>query len=235
MSWSNDARARIIFLVLDAPPHQDPKVIEHLQKLIKEAAAKGIRIVPLTCSGIDKSTEYLMRTMALGTNGTYVFLTDDSGIGDKHIKPTTDKWDVELLNDLLVRLINQYVTTPTCENVITVEPTDIKDSVIVVTTTIDTAKIDNPNPTDTVKTDIPKIEYSVKLYPNPTNGPLNIEITGEIKEFFLCDMSGKILERHETDEQTKFELYLGNYPQGMYFIRYFVEDIPKNGKVILMY
>ena len=114
LSWSAQAKARLLFLILDAPPHENPHVLASLQRSIRTAAAKGIRIIPIASSGMDKSTEYLMRAMALATNGTYVFLTDDSGVGDAHIKPTTDKFDVERLNTLLVKLIARYTYTTDC-------------------------------------------------------------------------------------------------------------------------
>jgi len=99
LKWSESAKARILFLVLDAPPHNNAAVIKKLQTLVAQAAEEGIRIVPVTASGINKSTEYLMRALALATNGTYTFLTDHSGIGGSHIKPTTDEYKVEKLND----------------------------------------------------------------------------------------------------------------------------------------
>ena len=49
-----------------------------------------------------------MRFMAMSTNGTYVFLTDDSGIGNSHLKPTTGSFQVEQLNGLMNRLIRKY-------------------------------------------------------------------------------------------------------------------------------
>jgi Secretion system C-terminal sorting domain len=245
LKWSDNARARIIFLVLDAPPHNDTEVVEKLQKLTQLAAEKGIRIVPITCSGVDKSTEYLMRSMALATNGTYVFLTDDSGIGGSHIKPTTDKWEVEFLNDLIVRLINQYVVTPTCDNQITVDEQDLQqDTVLVNFPNIDTNFVDIDTVVvdiDTVTTDsvdvaiIPPVEQTLKIYPNPTSGNLTIEVTGEINEFYVCDFSGKILERHETELQSEIRIFIGTYPPGIYFVRYFVGEILQSGKVILMY
>ncbi|MCS6820010.1 MAG: VWA domain-containing protein, partial [Chitinophagales bacterium] len=114
LNWSSSAVARLLFLVLDAPPHDEEQVIKRVQKATREAAAKGIRIIPVTCSGINKSTEFLMRSMALATNGTYVFLTDHSGVGNKHLPPSTDKYDVEKLNDLIVRLIQQFTYFPSC-------------------------------------------------------------------------------------------------------------------------
>jgi len=109
LQWSSNARTRILFLVLDAPPHYDPAVIAKLQSEIKLASEKGIKIIPITASGIDKETEFLMRFMAATTNGTYVFITNDSGVGGEHLQPTIGKYDVEKLNDLMVRLINKYI------------------------------------------------------------------------------------------------------------------------------
>lgn len=109
LQWSSTARTRILFLLLDAPPHYENNVITDLQKHIKDAAAKGIKVIPITASGIDKETEFLMRFLAVTTNGTYVFITNDSGVGNEHLEPTVGKYDVELLNNLMVRLINKYI------------------------------------------------------------------------------------------------------------------------------
>ena len=70
-----------------------------------QAAAQGIRIIPVAASGVDKGTEFLLRFIDISTGGTYSFLTDDSGIGNSHIEPTVGSYQVELLNDLLGRLV----------------------------------------------------------------------------------------------------------------------------------
>ncbi|MDH5491521.1 MAG: VWA domain-containing protein, partial [Myxococcales bacterium] len=77
--WSQAATARLLFLVLDAPPHETPAIMARLREANREAAARGVKIIPLVGTGIDERTEFLMRFMAMTTNGTYVFLTDDSG------------------------------------------------------------------------------------------------------------------------------------------------------------
>jgi len=107
-SWSSNARTRLLFLVLDAPPHHEDAVIQSIQASIEKAAQKGIKIIPITASGIDKDTEFMMRFMSIATNGTYVFITNDSGIGNNHLSPTVGKYDVEYLNNLMVRLIKKY-------------------------------------------------------------------------------------------------------------------------------
>ncbi|AZN42866.1 vWA domain-containing protein [Paenibacillus albus] len=108
--WSNDARARLLFLVMDAPPHHDRKVTKHMHELIEAAAAEGIRIIPVASSGVDVGTEYLMRFIAAATGGTYLFLTDHSGIGNGHLKPAVGEFEVKALNELLVDVINRYTS-----------------------------------------------------------------------------------------------------------------------------
>ncbi len=108
LQWSSTAKTRIAFLLLDAPPHYNTNVTKSIQNTIQTAAAKGIKIIPITASGIDKETEFLMRYMAILTNGTYVFITNDSGIGNEHIEASVGEYQVEKLNDLLVRLIKKY-------------------------------------------------------------------------------------------------------------------------------
>lgn len=106
--WEEQS-AKLMFLVLDAPPHEDRQIIDEVNSLVSDAAAEGIRIIPVASSGVDKSTEYLLRTMAFATGGTYTFLTNHSGIGNSHIEPTIGDYQVEKLNDMMVRIINGYL------------------------------------------------------------------------------------------------------------------------------
>jgi hypothetical protein len=108
LQWSNNAKTRIAFLLLDAPPHGTQEIYESLKTSLNLAAQKGVKLIPITASGIDKSTEFLMRNFAIATNGTYVFITNDSGIGNDHLEPTVGAYEVEFLNSLLVRLIDKY-------------------------------------------------------------------------------------------------------------------------------
>jgi len=163
LHWDSGARAKILFLILDAPPHDEAK--DRVKTLVIRAASMGIRIVPVVCSGIDKSTEYLMRSIALATDGSYVFLTDDSGVGDKHIKPTTDNFKVELLNDLLQRVISEMIfMMPCADNGKMEEPVSTNDNV-----------------------------GKVVVYPNPSTGMINIRSSEKIKELFVADFTGKVL------------------------------------------
>ncbi|MBR3386770.1 MAG: VWA domain-containing protein [Bacteroidales bacterium] len=110
LDWNASARSRIAFLILDAPAHQDRQgVVESLQASIESYAKYGIKIIPVFCSSPTKECEFMCRYFATLTGGTYVFLTDDSGVGGDHIEASVGQYQVEALNDLLVRLIAKYI------------------------------------------------------------------------------------------------------------------------------
>ena len=107
-NWDSSA-TQLMFLVLDAPPHYTEENVAKLRELLADAAAKGIRIIPVAASGADEETEFLCRSFAVLTGGTYTFLTDDSGIGNSHLEPTVGYYQIEKLNDMLVRIIESYL------------------------------------------------------------------------------------------------------------------------------
>lgn len=110
-NWT-ETSTKIMFLVLDAPLHNDVQIVDRVNSLVEMAASQGIRIIPVAASGVDKSTEYLLRTIAFRTGGTYVFLTDDSGVGREHTEATVEAYNTGALNDLMVRIVNDYLASP---------------------------------------------------------------------------------------------------------------------------
>lgn len=197
-NWSEQSVAKVVFLILDAPPHNEKNIIDSLQQIIKIASAKGIRIIPITCSGIEKDAEFLMRTFAILTNGTYTFLTDHSGIGDMHIEPSTDKYEVEILNDLIKRLIIQYSYLPKCD----IDDMDSKGELI---------------EKDIISQDNNQIQ-KIKIYPNPTKGEINIELPNDTKIFYIADINGKLILQMNSNKQKNIKLALPNLPNGVYFV-----------------
>lgn len=221
LEWNPNAAARMAFLVLDAPPHRDPHTQQRITQLTQEAARKGIRLIPLTASGMGKTTEYLMRSMALATNGTYIFLTDDSGLGDSHLKPSTDHYKVELLNHLLIRVIRNYSWHPGCGEEI-IAPTDstIPDQDTMIIT----------EPVDSFTQD----PSYFRAFPNPTQGPITLETIGFNGFLYLTDMNGKILEQYEVREKQSVYLNLNQYPPGIYYFKYLMPKSSKDLKILLL-
>lgn len=108
--WSTGATTKLIFHVLDAPAHTGSSHELRFNSAVLDAAKKGIRICPIICSGAAELTEYTMRQAAIYTGGTFIFVTDDSGIGNEHHDPDIPNATVELLNSMLVRLVKGYHT-----------------------------------------------------------------------------------------------------------------------------
>jgi hypothetical protein len=233
LNWSEEARARILFLILDAPPHNTDAIRISLQKSMRLAAEKGIRIVPLVASGINKPTEYLMRCMALATNGTYVFLTDHSGVGGAHLKPTTDKYDVELLSELMVRVLKSYTYMPDCNQQMPELNLPYTDSVVVYPNQEQPIVKDTLTPKkDTVIT--VETQISWKFFPNPTRDFITILTDRDVEELYITDLSGKALQIiYKLQKDNPVRVDLSEYPSGIYLIRYPIDKVWVTGKVVL--
>lgn len=209
--WSPEAIARICFLVLDASPHQEKEVLESLQKSIREAARRGIRIIPVTGSGIQKDTEFLMKFFGLATNGTYVFLTDHSGVGGKHLEPTTDEYKVELLNDLLVRLITEYSNVPTCEGKAEIRIAENEQD----------AQQPSPAP-------------SIFYYPNPAVDLFRLELPFDAQKVTLYDSEGKAVRDLSALAAGTHTIAVNTLAPGFYTLRVWKDGQVLSGKVMVV-
>jgi hypothetical protein len=245
LSWSEEARNRLLFLILDAPPHSDEASKRKMQAAIKDAAAQGIRIIPVVCSGNDKSNEYLMRSAALATNGTYLFLTDHSGVGDSHIKPTTDEYEVTYLNDLLKEVIVRFTDATSCANDSNITSNlhkSLIDYVIAdkklkrqyhdslpqilkldLTVTNNTEKVSfadkklNVNPINAKK-------FEIALSPNPTPGVLQIQMSKKAERVLLLDASGQMLREYKGFSKN-FSVNVAEFADGIYFIAFVTDSL----------
>ncbi len=102
--WRDGNTAKVMFLVADAPPHDEN--LARAFASFKQARKEGIRIYPLGASGVGDTAEYLMRMGAVMTQGRYLFLTDDSGVGNSHAEPKVPCYVVTPLNQLIERVLN---------------------------------------------------------------------------------------------------------------------------------
>lgn len=245
LSWSENARARIMFVLADAPPHGQTEHVQKMQETIKAAARKGIRIVPVAASGVNKSLEYLFRSMALATNGSYTFLTDHSGIGNAHMAPTTSKYDVEKLNELMYRLVDEYTYVPSCDDQ---QANTLRDTLSFILPNILQSEILNDawvvqysdsqivyyDTTSFIAYKDPKFKkplekkdslsdkshlLGITIYPNPCTSHFNYALDGHANKLMLLSLSGKLIKSLELSEGTRNgRIEVERLPSGLYLL-----------------
>lgn len=105
LSWSTGPdTARLVFWVADAPPHDERRAA--FSQSVRSLRELGVHVYPVASSGIDERTEYAMRATAQLTLGRYVFITDDSGVGDSHLVPSIPCYVVTTLLHTVERAID---------------------------------------------------------------------------------------------------------------------------------
>jgi Mg-chelatase subunit ChlD len=105
--WRDDA-VRSIVLVADAPPHDGQ--IGATWDQVQEARARRIQITPVAASGVGHRAEFVMRAAAAATQSRYLFLTDDSGVGNPHATPVVKCYVVTRLDSLLRRVLDGQIS-----------------------------------------------------------------------------------------------------------------------------
>jgi hypothetical protein len=60
--------------------------------------------------GVAGEAEFVMRSTALLTGAQYLFLTDDSGVGNPHAEPHIPCYTVEQLAPLMVRAVRSELS-----------------------------------------------------------------------------------------------------------------------------
>ncbi len=103
LSWRKEETARVLFLVGDAPPHEE--FFRQAMEAVSALRHKTVRIYPVGCSGVAEQAEFIFRAAAFLTQGQYLFLTDHSGVGNPHTPPHVPDYQVERLDRLMVRMI----------------------------------------------------------------------------------------------------------------------------------
>lgn len=107
LPWRPDA-VKTMLLVADAPPH-DERLAASLATT-QSLRARGVQVVPIAASGVEDTAQYVMRTMSAMTQGRYIFLTDDSGVGNAHAEPQVSCYLVTRLDGLVARVVSGFVT-----------------------------------------------------------------------------------------------------------------------------
>lgn len=208
LNWSTEAVAKINFLVLDAPPHANEQA--KIQEQIRIAALRGIKIIPITASGIDASTEILMKQMAIATNGEYLYITDHSGVGGGHLKPTGVKENVDLLTNQVIKVLKKFCLTPDCNP--EQEPNNPHQ---------------DPNYVNFGTKDV-----IIQCYPNPATEYLDFEGNNVINEISIRAFNGQeILNVKPLDK--KYRLKLPLVKPGIYAVTVIINQKYFNTKIVI--
>lgn len=208
LNWSIEAVAKINFLILDAPPHANEQ--GKIQEQIRIAALKGIKIIPITASGIDASTEILMKQMAIVTNGEYLYITDHSGVGGSHLKPTGVKENVDLLTNQVIKVLKKFCLTPDCNA--DQEPNNPQQ---------------DPNYVNFGSKDV-----IIQCYPNPATEFLDFEGNNIINEISMRAFNGQeILNIKPLNK--KYTLKLPIVKPGIYVVTVNINQKYFNAKIVI--
>jgi hypothetical protein len=81
-----------------------------MASVLMRASGAGIHIYPIASSGIDELTELTMRSAAELTLGRYLFLTNDSGVGNPHKEPSIPCYFVTKLDSAILRVVDIEMT-----------------------------------------------------------------------------------------------------------------------------
>jgi Mg-chelatase subunit ChlD len=111
LSWRGNGTTRLVVLLADAPPHLDYGGPQYDDDMAA-ALGKGIKVLSVGASGLDKQGEYIQRQIAQYTGGRFVFLTykeaanpsSDAGSATVH---DVGNYSVQTLDKLIVRLISE--------------------------------------------------------------------------------------------------------------------------------
>lgn len=211
LQWSEQSSIKLLFMVLDAPPHENEAARNRVLTMTRIAAEKGIRLIPISGSGIDSKTETLLRQLAANTMGRYIYLTDKSGIGAAHVVPKKPINQDTLLNDLIMSTILEY-SGQSCEALEKrfkpTEPLVTKDSSML------NEKKDSVYNTEYVINEDWQLEY----FPNPSNAGFTIRMSKKADKITICDMNGKAIALITQASEQLF-IDTSEWSSGLYMIR----------------
>jgi hypothetical protein len=108
LPWRSDDTVRVVFLVTDAPPHAQyvGRTMDALNGLRKQ----GVAVYGVKTGVPSDAAELVLRSCSLLTGSQYVFLTDDSGVGNAHGEPHIPFYSVQKLDKMMVRMIESELS-----------------------------------------------------------------------------------------------------------------------------
>ena len=123
LTWTQQESLRLTFLITDASAHYyEQQEFTYAQGVI-DAQQMGMKIFPIASGGSDGIAELQLRQIAQHTLAHFIFITEGGGSSsgsegsEYHVDPA--QFDVERLDNLVVRLINEELDTWRFEDIST--------------------------------------------------------------------------------------------------------------------
>ncbi len=213
LDWNEHAATKILFLITDAPPHDQPEVLKNLHTQIQKAAAAGIRIIAIATGRNDESSGFSLKTMAAMTSGTFVFTDDERGNPESEIT-TTESLD-RSLNEILVRLIADFSKHQDCS--VASDPTQYFS--------------EKQQPGDL--SDELKNYLTINMYPNPAS----VEVFFELKEKYtairLVSVTGKTVKKIDYPDTGTIAMDIRDLPAGAYLVQFQHDEKTVNRRLVV--
>lgn len=229
LNWSSEDNLKIMFLLLDAPPHENPEVKTKIREYTQKAASMGIRIIPIAASGINKSTEFLMKYMAILTGGEYLYITDDSKIGNSHLKPTGGESKVEFLNDLMVELLMNY-SDAECD-----EQNQQDNSPLQIDSTLTKEQKDSilqhNYPSEMIVGD----NWYMRFFPNPARDQIFLRFSEDVEQIRITDLNGREILNKSQFGSDEMSVDVRDWGSGLYVVYAIRKGETISGKLIVMH
>ncbi len=120
LDWRSESTLRLAFVVADAPAHHYDDAQYTYDQAMLDASVMGITLYPIASGGSDQVAEMQFRQLAQYTQGNFIFITRGNGSSEgsegSEYDVNPEDFDVQSLDDLVVRLINDGMAD-WCQNV----------------------------------------------------------------------------------------------------------------------
>jgi hypothetical protein len=175
---------------------------------------------------MDGSAEFLMRSIALATNGTYTSLTDDSKVGGSHKAPVAASLNVQKLNALLADILYRFSWMPDCSKP---EPEEVDSNQIRYVEKWFEQLQEQPNYENPEG-------MRLSVFPNPCSGPFQLRMQGGSLEggsVYLLDLGGRVVQNWSIERGQDFHPNIAHLPAGMYYLAFIKGNFRQIERLIL--
>jgi len=151
-----------------------------------------------------------MKELAAVTSGDYIYITDHSGVGGSHIKPTGVKEDVDLLKNQFAKVIVKYTKNKDCD-------------------------LNNKIEREQRITVFGDQEVLLQTFPNPATEYIDVRASHEIEEISLFSISGnKISTTIYKDGELMQRFVIDKISRGLYVLKVKVKGQIYSQKILVL-